>query len=165
MWKTIQVRYLLGLGTSRPARVKCTYQSSVSTIEAVARHNTSQGFTTIELIMALLVLGTLIPLAGAGINLLTVTNNRARDLALANMLAQNKVELLRSAGYNSINLGTTDFSSELPSELGAPKSGNYTVTSPSDGIKEVVVTITYDDYKRSRTLQYKSLVSELGVAQ
>lgn len=146
--------------------IDCILSMSTSTMGvAVAKQTHCAGFTTIELIMALLVLGVLIPLAGSGINLLTVTNNRARDLALANMLAQNKVELLRSAGYNSIALGTTDFSAELPTELGAPKSGNYTVTSPSNGIKEVVLTITYDDYKRSRTLSYKSIVSELGVAQ
>jgi type II secretory pathway pseudopilin PulG len=123
------------------------------------------GFTTVEIVVAITVFGVLIPTFGAALNNLTLINNRARDLALANMLAQNKVELLRGAGYNSISLGTTDFSAELPSVLASPKSASYAVSSPSAGIKEVQVTISYQEYSANRSIQYKSIISELGVGQ
>lgn len=129
------------------------------------KRKNQNGFSTIELVVALVVLGILVTVGGAAINEMTVINNRARDLALVNLIAQNKIELLRSAGYNSIAIGTVDFSSELPSELASPKTAHYTVTSPITGEKEITVSVTYHEYKRDRTLIYKGLISELGVAQ
>lgn len=123
------------------------------------------GFTIVEILITLALFGVIVPAFTVGITNLTAVNNRARDLALANMLAQNKVELLRSAGYNSVNLGTTDFSSELPSTLANPKSANYVVTNPSNGVKEVTVNISYKDYRTTKSVQFKTYISELGVGQ
>jgi len=125
----------------------------------------SAGFTVAEILIALGLFAVIVPAFTVGITNLTAVNNRARDLALANMVAQNKVELLRSAGYNSVVIGTTDFSTELPSTLGSPKSANYTVTAPETGIKEVTVNISYKDYRTTRDVQYKTYISELGVGQ
>lgn len=125
----------------------------------------SAGFTIAEILITLALFAVIVPAFTVGITNLTAVNNRARDLSLANMVAQNKVELLRSAGYNSVSLGTTDFSSELPSTLGSPKSASYTVTSPETGVKEVTVSISYKDYRTTRDLQFKTYVSELGVGQ
>lgn len=107
----------------------------------------------------------IVPALIVGIMNLTAINNRARDLALVNMLAQNKIELLRSAGYNSVPTGTTSFTAELPNSLGSPKNAYYTVTNPSGGIKEVSLTISYKDYNTTKTVEYKSIISEIGVGQ
>ena len=123
------------------------------------------GFTITELLIAMALFAIIVPLFTAGINNLTVLNNRARDLSLANMVAQNQFEALRSAGYNSVNLGSHDFSANLPSTLAEPRTAVYEVTAPENGIKEVLVTITYTDYGSNRTIQYKSIISELGIAQ
>lgn len=128
-----------------------------------AKHE--QGFTLIELILTIAVFAIVMPAIAIGINNLTVINNRARDLALVNMLAQNKVESLRSAGYNSIPIGSTDFTPELPPTLASPKNGNYTVTNSTPGIKEVLVTISYRDYSQTKTVNYKTIISEIGVGQ
>lgn len=123
------------------------------------------GFTVTELLIAMALFAIVVPLFAVGINNLTVLNNRARDLSLANMVAQNQFEALRSAGFNSIEVGNYDFTANLPSTLAEPKIATYEVTAPETGIKEVLVTITYSDYGSDRTVQYKSLISELGVAQ
>jgi prepilin-type N-terminal cleavage/methylation domain-containing protein len=129
------------------------------------RKNTESGFTVVELLITIAISGIIIPSLSIALTNLAVINNRSRDLALVNMLAQNKMELLRSAGYNSVSTGTTDFSSELPSLLTSPKTANYVVSSPVNGTKDVTITITYKEYKISRTVTYKSSISELGVGQ
>ena len=124
-----------------------------------------RGFTIIELLIAIAVFGLVIPALAAGINNLTVLNNRSRDLALANLIAESKAELLRNSGYNSLSPGTVSFTGELPAELAPPKSASYTVSNPSAGIAEIVINISYKDYSQTRSHEYKTVVSELGVGQ
>lgn len=124
-----------------------------------------KGFTVVELLITIGICGIIVPVLAAGLTTLALINNRARDLALANTMAQNKAELLRSSGYNSILPGTTDFSADLPSTLSSPKSGSYTVTEPETGIKDIVIQISYKDVSSSRTVNYKTKVSEIGINQ
>lgn len=125
----------------------------------------SSGFTIVELLIAIALFGIILPMFAVGINNLTVLNGRARNLALVNTLAQNRFELIRSTGYNSADLGAFDFTDELPSILPEPKTAEYVITNPETSVKEVTVTISYDDYGSTRTVEYKSLISELGIAQ
>lgn len=127
------------------------------------------GFTIIELIVAIGIFGIVMPALAAGINNLTVLNNRARDLTLANLIAESKAELLRNTGYNSLNPGPTpytiSFTNELPPELASPKSAEYTISQPQTGLAEIEVNISYKDYSQTKTVNYKTIVSELGVGQ
>ena len=127
--------------------------------------NNESGFTIIEILISLAILGVVIPTIATGINTLTVLNNRTRDLTLTNLSAENKAEKLRNQGFNSLDDGTFDFSSELPTELASPKSGTYTISNTEPGIKEITINISYRDYGNTRTLHYKTIVSELGVGQ
>lgn len=124
-----------------------------------------RGFTIIELLIVIAIFGIVMPTLAAGVNNLTVLNNRARDLSLANLIAENKAEQLRNAGYNSLTPGTISFSSELPNELAGPKSASYTVTNPTAGLLEITVEINYRDYSQTKTVNYKTIVGELGVGQ
>jgi type II secretory pathway pseudopilin PulG len=123
------------------------------------------GFTIAELVITIVIMGIIIPAVALALTNLSVINYQARDLALANMVAQNKVETLRSAGYNSISLGTVSFSSELPSNMGNPRSASYTVTTPQTGIKQIDVNISYTEYKSVKNSTYRTYISELGVGQ
>lgn len=125
----------------------------------------SAGFTMIELLVVIAIFGIVMPTLAASINNLTVLNNRARDLALANLVAESKAENLRNAGFNSLSPGTVSFSDELPNKLGSPKTGAYTVTIPEPGLAEINLTINYRDYSQTKTIHYKTVVSELGVGQ
>lgn len=122
------------------------------------------GFTIVEMLVTLALFAILIPALTLGVSTLTQLNNKSRDLTLISIIAENKIESLRSIGYNSIPVGSTDFTSELPAELASPKTANYTITD-GEGIKTIDVTITYSDYKKVRTIVYKSIVSETGVGQ
>ena len=123
-----------------------------------------KGFTVVEMLITLALFAILIPTLTLGVSTLTQLNNRARDLTLISIIAENKIESLRSIGYNSIVVGTTTFTSELPAELASPKTATY-VVAQGTGIKTIDVTISYSDYKKVKTVTYKSIVSETGVGQ
>jgi type II secretory pathway pseudopilin PulG len=123
------------------------------------------GFTIAELVITIVIMGIIIPAVALALTNLSVINYQARDLTLANMIAQNKVETLRSAGYNSVATGTQSFTSELPSNMGSPKTASYTITAPQTGIKQVDVSISYTEYKATKNISYRTYISELGVGQ
>ncbi len=123
-----------------------------------------KGFTVVEMLITLALFAILIPTLTLGVSTLTQLNNRSRDLTLISIIAENKIESLRSIGYNSITVGTTTFTSELPAELASPKTATY-VVAQGTGIKTIDVSISYTDYKKTKTVTYKSIVSETGVGQ
>jgi prepilin-type N-terminal cleavage/methylation domain-containing protein len=127
--------------------------------------NHQKGFTIVELVVTIVIAGIIIPAVAIALNNLTAINHRARDLAIANTIAQNKVETLRSIGYNSVATGTVDFSSELPGSMGAPKSASYTISTPTTGEKQIDINISYTDYNTTHNLKYRTYISELGVGQ
>lgn len=129
------------------------------------KKNLQGGFTTIELLISIGLFGLIAPSISLAIVSINRINDRASDLTYANVIAENKIETLRSAGYNSLVNGSIDFSSELPATFTEPKSANYSVATPSAGKKEVLITIQYNDQGTTRNLSYKSIISELGVAQ
>lgn len=126
---------------------------------------TEQGFTIIELLVTIAVVGIMVPTLAGFVNTLNRFNDRARDFTLVNSLAENKVESLRSIGFSGIPSGTTSFTSELPVTIGSPKSANYTVTTPNTGIKQIDITITFNDHGATQTVNYRTYVGELGVGQ
>lgn len=90
---------------------------------------------------------------------------RGRYLNLANAYAEAKIESLRNTGYNGLSLGTTSLTGELPTQLPPSRSASMTITSPSSGIKQVDLTISYKDQGQSNTYSYTTYVGELGVGQ
>jgi prepilin-type N-terminal cleavage/methylation domain-containing protein len=128
---------------------------------------TQKGFTVVELVVSIVIAGIIIPAVAMGLVNLTVINHHARDLTLASAAVQNKAESLRSMGYNSLNPGTQSFTSELSNTIAGPKTASYTITkdSPTTGIKQIDINISYTEYKSTRTLTYRTYISELGVGQ
>jgi prepilin-type N-terminal cleavage/methylation domain-containing protein len=131
----------------------------------VGGRSQQRGFTVIEVLMGIALFGVIMPsviLAVVGVSRL---NDRAADLTRANIIAEEKFDTLRSAGYNSITDGTITFTSELPATFTAPRSATYTVATPNTGVKSVQINISYTDQGTSRNLAFKTIISELGVAQ
>lgn len=95
----------------------------------------------------------------------TYLAQRARDLALANAYVEGKVESLRSKGFLGLSDGTTDITAELPTELNAPRSGSMQVSSPSSGIKRVVIDINYNSQGADKSVTYTTNIGELGAGQ
>lgn len=125
----------------------------------------SAGFTVVEMLLAIAVFAIVIPVIILGVVTLSQINQNAINLSYANIIAENKTETLRSIGYNSLPVGTVDFSSELPNSFGSTKSASYTIATESTGVKAVTVTLSYKALSRTKTLNFKTFVSELGVGQ
>ncbi|MGE5312966.1 MAG: type IV pilus modification PilV family protein [Acidobacteriota bacterium] len=119
------------------------------------------GFTIVELIVAMILFGIVVITVGMLINVLTQMNNYTSDTVTATSIVQNKVESLRSKGYNSVPVGTVDFSSELPATLPQPRSAQYVISQVSLPTRSITVTITYG----GKSHVYTTFIGELGVAQ
>lgn len=124
-----------------------------------------RGFTVIEVLIGIGLFGLIMPSIIVAVVMVGRLNDRAADLTRANVIAEKKFDQLRSAGYNSMNNGTVDFSAELDASFSPPRSATYTIATPTAGIKTVTVAIQYTDGSSTRNLSFKSQVSELGVAQ
>lgn len=134
-------------------------------VNAVKTRLGSGGFTIIELLITIAVVGIILPTMMAFVNELNRLNDRTKDLALINSMAENKVESLRSAGYSGVPEGTVDFTNELPESIAGPKSAEYIASTPNPGIRQVDMTIQYNDHGFNQTIRYKTLIGELGVGQ
>lgn len=126
------------------------------------------GFTVLEVILTTTIAGFILAGITTMINNLNVINDRARDLTLANALAENKIESLRSASFTALPtpVSVVDFSNELPITLASPRSANYRIgDGPEINIRQVDIQIIYNDHGSPRELNYRSYVGELGVGQ
>lgn len=124
-----------------------------------------KGFTIVEIIVAITIGAITI---GSAFLILTSQlhlSQRARDLTVVNAYVENKVESLRSLGFLGLSDGSTNVSSELPSELSSPRSGTVQISSFSSSIKKVDVTVNYNDQGTNRTYSYTTYIGELGVGQ
>lgn len=127
--------------------------------------NDAKGFTIAELLVAIAVAALYFTALGAASSSYSHTGKSLSQFSLSNAYVEGKVEALRNAGYNGLAVGTTNISSELPSNLAAPRSATLVVTSPTAGIKQVDISVNYTDSGASRTYSYTTYVGELGVGQ
>lgn len=125
------------------------------------------GFTVLEVLIGIGLFGLIMPSIILGVVSVSQLNDRAADLTRANVIAEQKFEELRSQGYNSLVAGgpPVDFSGDLDASFTQPRSAAYTVTSSTAGLKEIEIAISYTDRGTTRNLAYKTIMSELGVAQ
>ncbi|HZP55335.1 MAG TPA: hypothetical protein VFB03_01025 [Candidatus Saccharimonadales bacterium] len=124
-----------------------------------------KGFSIVELILAIIVGSGLIASLDLIINNYIHLGQRSRNLTMINSYSEGKVEALRSLGYNGLSNGTSSISSELPSQVTGTKSGSLTISEPQTGLKQIDISVTYNDNGTSRTYTYRTYIGELGVGQ
>lgn len=132
--------------------------------------NNQNGFTLLEVVVAITVAGFIMMGLVVLVTNLYSISDRSYDLMLANSSAENKFEDLRSGTFLGLSDGAYDFTTELPSSLGNPKSATYVVGDSSlvnvdTAVKEVTMTIVYNSHGKTQTLEYSGYIGELGVGQ
>jgi prepilin-type N-terminal cleavage/methylation domain-containing protein len=125
-----------------------------------------RGFTLVEIVITLLVIGMII----VGLSTLFITLQRVQAQAtyteIANRAAQRQVESLRNSSYNNLTPGEDiSFTDELPNTLPSGATGNVEVTEPTQGLRKVDVSVTYEYAGSSRTITHTSLIGILGITQ
>jgi len=123
------------------------------------------GFTLVEVVVTIVVSGLFIYASTLALQRLAYINEQAEDLTIANATAQNVVERIRSAGYLTLNDGTTNITSQLPDDLLAPRNASYTVSTESPGLKKVDVDVAFTIQGKLQQHSYSSFVGEVGVGQ
>jgi prepilin-type N-terminal cleavage/methylation domain-containing protein len=125
----------------------------------------SNGFTIVELLVSIAVGAIVTASLTQVVTSYVHVAQRGRYLNLANSYAEAKAEALRNNGYNALNAGTTNISSELPGQLPPGKSASLVVSAPLAGIKQADISITYKDQGQTNTVSYTTYIGELGVGQ
>jgi len=125
----------------------------------------ADGLTLVELLVCIVVASVIIGSLTSVVTTYLHVAQRGRYLNLANSFVEAKVESLRNTGYNSLALGTTNLTNELPSQLPPSRSAAMTVTSPQAGLKQVYLSVTYKDQGTNQTNNYTTYIGELGVGQ
>jgi Tfp pilus assembly protein PilV len=127
--------------------------------------NKALGFTVIEVLIGIGLFSVIMPSIIVAVVSINQLNDKSADLTSANILAEKKIETLRNAGYNTLAVGSYDFTGELAPTFTSPRQATFIITTPEAGVKEINVTIEYTHQGSLRTITYQSLMSELGVSQ
>ena len=135
-------------------------------------HRNSSGFTLIELIVTIAVIGILLPVVIMFLNAINSMNGKANTLSAVNAYVENRIEGFRSAGFQSVPVtaGPVAFTGAdaLPEGIPKPNSATYEVTLPdpaNPSVKEVVISVTFRSFDSSETRRYTTYIGELGVGQ
>lgn len=126
---------------------------------------TNSGFTIVEALVSMAVAGIVIGSLTQVVTGYVHVSQRGRYLNLANSYVEGKVEALRNAGFNAISTGTSSLSSELPSQLPPRSSATMTVSLPQAGLKQIDISVSYQDNGQTSSYSYTTYVGELGVGQ
>lgn len=125
----------------------------------------AEGFTLVEILVVIAVAAVMIVSLNSVVTGYMHVAQRGRYLSLANAYVEAKTEALRNNGYNSLSLGTSSLTGELPTQLPPSRSASMVVTSSSGGLKQVDITVSYKDQGQSNAYAYTTYIGELGVGQ
>lgn len=143
----------------------CWFAKAANRTSSAVKKDESTGFSIVELILSIIIGGLFIVALTQIINNYISLGQKSRNVVLSNSYLEGKIESLRNIGFSGLSLGSSNISSELPTQLPAPKNATMDITSPSDGLKKVDISITYNDKGQSRTYSYTTYIGELSVVQ
>lgn len=141
-------------------RRKVTRRLTTTSSEAEA------GFTLVELVVTIVVLGIVISSLGGLYYIMQQASIRAQRLDLATRAARTEIEQLRNTGYSLLTPGTPiNFTSSLPSNLPKDRQGTVTVSQPTDDLKRVDVEVSYTDNGTPQKVILSSNIGIIGIRQ
>lgn len=128
------------------------------------------GFSLIELLLVIIVIGTSVFLLANLPNALNLIS-KSNHLSLAREIASKQIEDKRSINYVNLVLDTSDISdsrlSLLPSSSGTVVVENCDVAicTNSEHIKKIIVTINWKDNNKNQTINLETFIGEGGINQ
>ena len=128
----------------------------------------ANGFTRIELMIATIVLSMLIISISTLYFAVDRIQTRSQDIGAATQAAELKIESLRNEHYRNLTPGEDiDFTEDLPERL-RDAEGIVEVREPGPDLRELTVTITYDQRGVSDAREevvLSAVIGRLGISQ
>lgn len=124
-----------------------------------------KGFSLIEVVISLFILGVIILVYAASANTVTI-NQRAKNKQLAVRIAASEIETLRATPYASFPT-SYNLSNTMLANLPGGASGTVDITDYNEMTKQAVVTVTWTDAGKFETSNYSltTLVTQGGLGQ
>lgn len=130
------------------------------------KKHTVSGFTIVELIISIIVIGIVVTALSTLFLGIQRTQTQSNYKESATRAAQRQIESLRNSNYVSLVSGEQiDFSDELSPKLPNGSTGIVEVSEPSTGLKRVDVTVTYPDQGGTKKVMLSSLIGVIGITQ
>ena len=130
------------------------------------KQQNQNGFTLLELLITIIVLGIAITSISGMYYIMQETQTKSMHYDLAVRAARTEIEDLRNNGYDSLAPGSTiNFTSSLPSQLPANKTGSVSISEPMPGLRRVDVTVTYTDFGQQQSVILSSDIGIIGLGQ
>ena len=132
---------------------------------------TEAGFTAIELLITLIVIGVTFAAFTTTFTTIQNINKVAIDVNLANIAAFEKIQDYDNEPFanlpNTTPTGTLvqveDFSSSLPATLPSPRVGLVYVNTMSPTLKQLIVKVQYGSGGGQRQIQYADFMQKNGL--
>jgi prepilin-type N-terminal cleavage/methylation domain-containing protein len=133
----------------------------------------NRGFTVIELLITLLVVGIVFLSFTTTFAAVSNISQKGSDIALASQAAFGKLQEYENLNYNSLPNTTPtgslqqveDFSASVPSNLESPRSGLVYINTSSNTLKQVVVRVTFGSGPTQRYIEYTTFIQKQGLGR
>ena len=133
----------------------------------------SHGFTVVELLITLVVIGVLFTSFTTTFAGLENISKKGNDVTLASTQAFSKLQTYENLNYTSLPAtapaGTLveveDFSGSLPTSLESPRVGKVYVNSSTSSMKQVLVRVTFGSGSSQRFIEYVTFIQKNGVGR
>jgi prepilin-type N-terminal cleavage/methylation domain-containing protein len=124
-----------------------------------------KGFSIIEVVISLFILGIIIIVYAASANTVTI-NQRARNKQLAVRIAVSEIESLRSTPYTSFP-SSYNITNTMLANLPHGAMGTVTISDYNDMTKQIVASVTWTDPGKTASSNYSltTLVTQGGLGQ
>ncbi len=130
------------------------------------RFTNQKGFTIVELVVTIAVLGVMIVAVAGVFESVQSIQRKTTRYEQATRLATQKLESLRNNNYNNLVPGSTiDFSNEIPTDQLPNANASINITEPNPGLIRADVSISYSDNSSPRTVKLSSLIGIIGITQ
>jgi prepilin-type N-terminal cleavage/methylation domain-containing protein len=128
-------------------------------MRSAKRPSLPNGFTLIEILISVFIVGTMIFLFGTVINTKELTREAARK-EIALRIAKNKLEVLRAGGYDALPQSGA-FSDSLLASLPSG-TASTTVSAYNAKTKKVDVGVGWQSTRGAQYLMLTSLITNIG---
>jgi prepilin-type N-terminal cleavage/methylation domain-containing protein len=133
----------------------------------------SGGFSVIELLITLIVVGVLFVAFTTTFASVENISKKGSDIATASQIAYAKLQEYENLNYASLPAtspsGTLkeveDFSASLPTVLESPRVGKVYINTTSATLKQVVVKLTFGSGPSQRYVEYVSFIQKNGAGR